>query len=138
MHITAILPASVRESTALDPSKCEGRRVSPKQVLCKSNTQNLGLLQTSCQEAARFSPESSTFIFCYNSSTDLKKGENADKQWSGGTSPYPAIQSLNSCKSMVLPGILLMASSQRNYYTSVCLHISDFNCEPLEERNSIL
>lgn len=39
---------------------------------------------------------------------------------------------------MVLPGILLMASSQRNYYTSVCLHISDFNCEPLEERNSIL
>lgn len=31
-----------------------------------------------------------------------------------------------------------MANSQRNYYISVCLHIYDFNCEPLEERNSIL
>lgn len=61
--------------------------VPSKYVLCKGGTQNLGLLQTYCQEAARFSPESSTFIFCYNSSNDLKKGENADKQWSGETPP---------------------------------------------------
>lgn len=85
-----------------------------------------------------FSPDSHIFIFCCNSSNDLEKAKDTDKQQPGGTPLYLAIQRLNSWKLIVLPGILLMASSQRSNCIFVCLHIFDFNSESLEERNSIL
>lgn len=49
------------------------------------------LLQTCCQEAAWFSPDSSTFIFFCGNSNDLKKGEGTHKQGPEATPLYTAI-----------------------------------------------
>lgn len=139
MHFTAAVLESVKKLITLHPSKYERSRVRSKLVcsLQRGHTKPVSI-QASCQEAVCSSPESHTFIFCCNSSNDLKKAKDTDKQQPGGTPLCLAIQRFNSRKLIVLPSILLMASSQRSYGVFVCLCIFDFNCESLEKRNSIL
>lgn len=139
MHFTAAVVESVKKLITLHPSKHEGRTARSKLVcsLQRGHTKPVSVTGI-LSGAVCFSPDSHTFIFCCNSSNDLKKAKDTDKQQPGGTPLYLAIQRLNSWKLIVLPGILLMASSQRSYCIFVCLYIFDFNSESLEERNSIL
>lgn len=133
MYFTAAVLELVKKLITLGPSKHEGRVRSklvcsfPRRLTKPVSVRRL------CASVLTVIPLFSAVIAAM-----ISRRQKTDKVQPGEALLYLAIQRLSSWKLIVLPSILLMASSQRSYCIFVCLHILDFNCESLQERNSIL